>query len=144
MNLSEFKTDYQFRKWFFDNRNYRKYYFTYMNLYGETEYPNTRVFRLTDKNKTLGLCLISEYDNREIFINLFEIKEEFCGKGYGKTMFNLLVQKLKPKYIQLDYAGNDAYKFWKHLGFHKRRGYNKKLFGENNVYKIVKKKEYEL
>ena len=144
MNLSEFKTEYQFRKWFFDNRNYRKYYFTYMNLYDEFEYPNTRIFKLTDKNKTLGLCLISEYDNREIFINLFEIKEEFCGKGYGKIMFNLLLQKLKPKYVQLDYAGDDAYMFWKHLGFHKHRGYYKTLFGENNVYKNIKKKEYEL
>ena len=54
-------------------------------------------------------------------------------------MFNLLVQKLKPKYIQLTYAGEDAYKFWKHLGFHRHRTYP---YEENDLYKIVKRKEF--
>jgi GNAT superfamily N-acetyltransferase len=57
----------------------------------------------------------------DIMIHKFEIEKVLRGNGYGRTMYNMLVDKLNPSEIVLNYLDDDALKFWKRLGFRKNK-----------------------
>lgn len=58
----------------------------------------------------------------DIVIHKFEVRKRQRGKGYGRIMYEKLVEKLKPNEITLYYLDNDALNFWKHMGFKKCKG----------------------
>ena len=128
MKLTFFKTEYSFNKWFRNKRD--DFYFTYMNLRC-VEDP-CYICRLTDKNKTIGIVVYTQFYKDEIYINLFEIQEKYRKKGYGKIMYQMLIERLKPKFVLLDSCDDDSRKFWKSLGFHRRIKY---AINENEMYK---------
>ena len=66
----------------------------------------------------------------EIIIHKFEIRKDLKGCGYGRIMYNELVDLLNPYLITLNYLDKDAYNFWKHMGFKKRRG-------SDELYKMI-------
>ena len=58
----------------------------------------------------------------DIVIHKFEIRRRQRGKGYGRVMYEQLVEKLKPNEVTLCYLDENALNFWKHMGFKKRKG----------------------
>lgn len=58
----------------------------------------------------------------DIVIHKFEVRRRQRGKGYGRIMYEKLVEKLKPNEMTLCYLDANALKFWKRMGFKKRKG----------------------
>ena len=64
-------------------------------------------------------------------IDRFEIRKSFQRKGYGRYLFEWIVNNFSINKISLMYLDDNALKFWKRMGFRVGKGYN-------NMYKIVK------
>lgn len=136
MKLTWFKTEYSFGKWFIEKKNCDKFPFIEINLRGVDE--PVEICRLTDKNRTIGIVLYTQWDKNELYINLFEIQKKYRNKGYGKKMLEMLLKETKPKFVLLDYCDGDSKKFWKSLGFHRRM---KHAVDETEMYKNIKRYE---
>lgn len=138
MKLNRFKTEYSFNKWF--NKHRDEFQFTDVNK-RIAEDP-VEICRLTSKNRTIGMVLYNQFDKDNMYIATFEIQEKYRGKGYGKMMFNLLLKEAKPKWVLLDYCEGDdeSFRFWKSMGFHRRRKY---AVTDTEMYKVIKKKDYD-
>lgn len=134
MNLTEFKTEYAFRKWLYKNGNYNKFPFIELNIRRCDD--DTFFYRLTSRNDTIGLVIFTQIDNDEIYINLFEIQEKYQRRGYGKMFFDMIVEKTGTKFVQLNYEGQEAKVFWKGLGFHRRLS---DRFDKTRMYKKIKR-----
>lgn len=130
MKLNEFKTEYSFRKWFYKNKNYKKFQFIDINLRWVQD--PIRIVRLTNENDTIGLVIFSQWDENDMYISLFEIQKKYRRKGYGNKMINMLLEENKPKLVLLEYCDEDSKKFWKSLGFHRRIKY---AVEETEMYK---------
>ena len=130
MKLNEFKTEYSFRKWFYKNKNYKKFQFIDINLRWVQD--PIRIARLTNENDTIGLVIFSQWDENDMYISLFEIQKKYRRKGYGNKMINMLLEENKPKFVLLEYCDEDSKKFWKSLGFHRRIKY---AVEETEMYK---------
>ena len=76
--------------------------------------------------------MFSQWDENDMYINLFEIQKKYRRKGYGNKMINMLLEENKPKLVLLDYCDEDSKKFWKSLGFHRRIKY---AVEETEMYK---------
>lgn len=57
----------------------------------------------------------------DIIIHKFEVRKNLYGIGYGRIMYEQLVEKLNPNEIILNYLDKEALSFWRHMGFKKRR-----------------------
>ncbi len=134
MKLTFFKTEHSFNKWFYGKRNCDKFPFTDFNLIC-AEDP-VEICRLTDKNITIGMVVYTKFDEN-MFINLFEIRDKFRGRGYGRVMFDMLMDVTEPKTVSLYFADKNAKQFWKSLGFHRKF---KDQDDEREMYKKIKKK----
>lgn len=134
MKLTWFKTEYSFGKWFVEKRNCKKFPFIDINLRGVEE--PVEICRLTDKNRTIGVVIYTQWDEKEMYINLFEIQKKYRRMGYGKEMIDMLIKEKNPKFILLDYCDEDSKKFWKSMGFHRRI---KHAVDETEMYKKVKR-----
>lgn len=137
MKLNRFKTEYSFDKWF--RHNWKKFQFTELNM-RLAEDP-VEICRLTDKNRTIGMVIYNHFGD-DMYIVTFEIQEKYRGKGYGREMFNQLLKEEKPKFVLLDHCEGDdeSFRFWKSMGFHRRRKY---AVTDTEMYRIIKKKDYD-
>lgn len=130
MKLNEFKTEYSFRKWFYEKENYKKFPFINVNIHWIQE--PIRIARLTNGNDSIGLVVFSQWDENDMYISLFEIQKKYRRKGYGNKMINMLLEENKPKLVLLEYCDEDSKRFWKSLGFHRRIKY---AVEETEMYK---------
>ena len=143
MKLIEFGSRHTFRDWFFrGNRNDR-----YPLI--ETNYPHcweedTHIYRAVENGKDVGVIFISCLYPGEMWIDLFEIRNDSHRKGLGTEMFRLLMERHRVNYVQLECVEEfgkvkETHRFWKKMGFHKVRN----LYNNDLMEKRISKKYWK-
>lgn len=142
MKLIEFGSRHTFYDWFYRggrNDNYPLVYLNYTHCWEE----DTHIYRCVEKGKDVGVIFISCCYPGEMWIDLFEVRDGYHKKGIGTEMFNLLMERHKPLFIQLqcvEEKDDEALSFWRKMGFHKKR-YDR--YDDNIMYKRITKKYWK-
>lgn len=142
MKLIEFGSRHTFYDWFWrGNRsdNYPLIEINYTHCWEE----DTHIYRAVENGKDIGVIFISCCYPGEMWIDLFEIRKDYNRKGLGTEMFNLLIERHKPLFIQLqcvEEKDDEALSFWRKMGFHKKR-YDR--YDDNIMYKRITKKYWK-
>ena len=142
MKLIEFGSRHTFYDWFYRggrNDNYPLVYLNYTHCWEE----DTHIYRCVEKGNDVGVIFISCCYPGEMWIDLFEVRDGYHKKGIGTEMFNLLMERHKPLFIQLqcvEEKDDEALSFWRKMGFHKKR-YDR--YDDNIMYKRITKKYWK-
>ena len=141
MKLIKFGSRHSFYNWF-SRKNREKDYLLIRWNYLHSFEEDTIIYRAVDKGKDVGIVFVSgSLYPGEIWIDLFEINKKYYRKSLGTEMFNLLIGKHKPYYIQLQCAvDKGALSFWRKMKFKKlQHG----IEDDGVMYRKISKKYYE-
>ena len=142
MKLIEFGSRHTFYDWFYRGDRSDNYPLVYLN-YRHCWEEDTHIYRAVEKGKDIGIIFISCCYPGEMWIDLFEVRDGYHRKGLGAEMFNLLIERHKPNFIQLqcvEERDNEALNFWRKMGFHKKR-YDR--YNDDIMYKRITKKYWK-